>query len=439
MPATLIKHDYTPHGTQKLVWVAREKQVIVSGPAGTGKSKNILEYLNACAWAWPRTRILMVRKTRESLTNSGVVTLREKVIADEIEAGLITEFGGNKPSSYNYINGSIIVLGGMDKPEKVMSTEWDLIYVQEGIELAETEFEALSSRLRNYNMPYQQILVDTNPGPPTHWLKQRADKGLSRMINSKHEDNPTLFDPVTGEMTDRGVDYIGTLDSLTGVTFQRLRKGLWVAAEGLIYDEYEPDVHQVNWFPIPEDWPRFWVIDFGYTNPFNLQCWAEDPDGRLYMYREIYKTETLVEVHARTIMDIMKDEKGDWIEPKPQKIITDHDREDRKTFEKYTGLKTRPAIKEVTRGIETVKARLKVQPDGKRRIFFMRDSLVERDSKLENKKLPCSTVEEFAGYVWSETKTLKGEDMPVKQNDHGMDNVRYLVAYKDLRRRQRVA
>jgi hypothetical protein len=33
-----------------------------------------------------------------------------------------------------------------------------------------------------------------------------------------------------------------------------------------------------------------------------IQCWAEDPDGRLYLYREIYKTRTLVEDHAKRIL-----------------------------------------------------------------------------------------------------------------------------------------
>jgi predicted transcriptional regulator len=40
-------------------------------------------------------------------------------------------------------------------------------------------------------------------------------------------------------------------------------------------------------------------VDFGYTNPFVMQWWAEDPDGRLYLYREIYRTRRLVEDHAK--------------------------------------------------------------------------------------------------------------------------------------------
>ena len=34
-----------------------------------------------------------------------------------------------------------------------------------------------------------------------------------------------------------------------------------------------------------------WSVDFGFTNPIVIQWWAEDPDGRLYLYRELYRDE----------------------------------------------------------------------------------------------------------------------------------------------------
>ena len=49
---------------------------------------------------------------------------------------------------------------------------------------------------------------------------------------------------------------------------------------------------------IPRDWPRYLAIDFGYTNPFVCLWAAKDTDGRLFIYRQIYKTKTLVEDHA---------------------------------------------------------------------------------------------------------------------------------------------
>jgi hypothetical protein len=174
---------------------------------------------------------------------------------------------------YRYSNGSQIVVGGMDKASKVMSTEYDLIYVQEAIELLEEDFESLTTRLRNGVLPYQQLLADTNPDTPTHWLKRRCDSGRTTLLQSRHEDNPT----VTPE-------YIAKLENLTGPRYQRLRWGHWVQAEGVVYDGWDPAIHLLDRFDIPWTWPRYWSIDFGYTNPFVCQFWAQDPDGRFHHY-----------------------------------------------------------------------------------------------------------------------------------------------------------
>ena len=37
------------------------------------------------------------------------------------------------------------------------------------------------------------------------------------------------------------------------------------------------------------------------------------------------------------------------------------------------------------------------------------------------------TFKEFETYIWDEKSSLKGEDKPVKENDHHMDNLRYFV------------
>ncbi len=383
----------------------------------------------------------MVRKTRESLTSTGLVTLQEHVMPNLLEEEIVTYYGGSRkdPAKYIFPNGASIMVGGMDKATKVMSSEYDLIFVQEAIELTEDDWEKLTTRLRNYRMPYQQLIADTNPHGASHWLKQRADKGTTTMFQSVHEDNPTLYDHETGEWTERGEDYLSKLDQLTGVNYDRLRLGLWVSAEGIIYDEFREDVHVIEPFEIPEDWKRYWSIDFGYTNPFVCQWWAEDNDGRLYKYREIYQTERIVEDHTAHIMSLVIDSDGNWLEPKPAQVICDHDLEDRKTFERYSKLRTLSAKKDVRRGIEAVKKRLRDPGDGKPRIMFFKDALVETDSKLVSNKKPINTVSEFPGYIWSDKKTELGLDQPEKVDDHGMDSMRYVVAYKDLRPKSNVA
>lgn len=384
----------------------------------------------------PGMRGLIVRKTAASLTSSTLVTWREKVIPEAIEAGDVSYYGGSseEPPQYRYTNGSVVVIGGMDKASKIMSTEYDVVFVAEATELNVTDWEALTTRLRNGVVSFQQLIADCNPSFPTHWLKQRADEGTTTLLHSKHADNPRLLTE-DGQRTPEGQRYLGKLDKLTGVRKLRNRDGKWVAAEGVIFDEFNPEVHLIDRFPIPREWRRYWVVDFGYENPFLLQSWAEDGDGRLYRYREIYMTHRLVEDHAKKILSIVAPD-GVWIEPKPAKIICDHDAEARATLQKYLKMGTSPAHKSVSDGLQATQARFRIGDDGKPRIFFLRDSLVERDESLKEAGKPTCTEEEIPSYVWETSADGKpAKEEPHKEDDHGCDGTRYLVAEKDLKRR----
>lgn len=175
-------------------------------------------------------------------------------------------------------------------------------------------------------------------------------------------------------------------------------------------------------------------MDFGFTNPFVLQRWAEDPDGRLYLYAEIYRTRRLVEDHARDVLAEVAPN-GRWVEPKPRAIVCDHDAEDRATLERHLGLGTVPAHKTVSDGIQAVQARIRPAGDGRPRLFIARDACARRDPELVDAKLPACTAEEIGGYVWADGKK---KEQPVKDNDHGLDCVRYLTAERDLAARPRV-
>ena len=274
-------------------------------------------------------------------------------------------------------------------------------------------------------MPWSQLMADCNPDSPTHWLYQRAQQGVTRLYETRHEDNPTLWDAARNQPTERGADYIAKLDRLTGVRYKRLRLGLWVAAEGIIYEGWDPAIHRIDRFDIPSDWPRIWVVDFGFVHPFVWQAWAVGEDGRLYRYREIYHTRRLVEDHAKDILAVTANE------PRPTAIICDHDAEDRATLERYLKMGTSPAHKSVSDGIQAVAVRLRPEEDGRVRLFFLRDSVVERDGELLDAKKPTSTEEEFDGYVWNEGGGRRKGEEPLKENDHGLDATRYAVAFAD--------
>ena len=427
-------HKYSPRNNSQKLFVTRDSEVIMSGPAGTGKSRACLEKLNAVALKYPGMRGLIVRKTATSLGSTALVTFKNFVIKEALLNDTVRFYGGSPQESAQYIysNGSRIVVGGMDKATRIMSSEYDIIYVQEAIELTIEDWEALTTRLRNGVMPYQQLIADTNPSTPTHWLKIRVNEGRTTLLDTRHEDNPLYFRD-NGSLTKQGAAYLAKLDALTGVRKLRLKDGLWVAAEGLIYEDWDPVVHVVDRFEVPQEWTRYWTVDFGYTNPFVLQRWAEDPDGKLYLYAEQYHTKKTVDQHTAELLAQIKDDEGNWLEPKPRSIICDHDAEGRATFEKEIGLSTQPANKKVLAGIQAVQKRLR---DGS--LVILRDAAMQRDQALNNARKPCSTEEEIAGYIWDVGAGKNPKEQPLKQDDHGCDALRYLVAEKDLSSRPRV-
>lgn len=407
---------FAPRGGALQLWKSKAPEVILSGPAETGKTWGCYQKLDALSWKYPGAQAVMVRKTLQSIYGTGLQTYL-KILG---ENSPVRAFGGSKPEWFDYPNGSRIYLGGLDKPGKILSSERDFIYVNQAEELTLDDWETLLTRAsgRAANAPYAQLMGDCNPGPPTHWIRQRASIAF---FESRHEDNPTLFDD-DGQITERGKKTLSILDSLTGVRYRRLRLGQWAAAEGAVYEEWDAAIHLIDRFPIPAEWRRFRVVDFGYVNPFVCQWWALDHDDNLYRYKEMYMTGRTVETHAEHI----KAESGD---ERYEATVADHDAEDRATLERH-GIPTIRARKEVSPGIQAVQGRLKKAGHGKPRIFFMRDSLVETDTSLRDAHKPTCTEEEFDGYVWAKTSDGRpAREEPMKVNDHGMDATRYGVMY----------
>ena len=415
------------YGAAREFWRYKGPEVILSGPYETGKTIAALHKFNALLAKYPKSRGLMVRKTYTSLVSSAVVTYEHKVLAypPGHPKCPIEKLGKSKPEWYDYPNGSRLVLGGMDRPDKFLSAEFDFIYINQAEELVLDDWEKLTGRAtgRAGNTPYAQVMGDCNPGAPRHWIKQRD---RIKLFNSMHEDNPTLFNPDTGEITAQGIRTMASLDALTGVRYKRGRLGLWAGQEGMVYEDWNDDVHLIDRFEIPSSWRRYRSIDFGYRNPFVCQWWAEDEDGRLYLYREIYMSGRTVRVHAQKILELSSGERI-------IATVTDHDAEDRATLSE-NGIRTTAAIKDVQRGIEKVQERLKVQGDGRPRLFILRDSLVEVDPSREEVHATMSTRDEIDGYVFPESKEGKSEDEnPVKVDDHGMDAMRYMAMHFDSR------
>jgi phage terminase large subunit len=403
-------------GAMLTVWGCRDQEVLVEGPAGTAKTRTILELLDSTARQHKGARILIIRKTRASMTHSVMATFDRFVQRDDCPFNTTVQ-------AYKYTNGSIIAVGGMDKPTKILSSEWDIVYCNEANELTENEHETLTTRLRAGTVPAPQIISDCNPDADIHWLNQRANTDVMTRIVTRHEDNPLYYDMDKGEFTDEGKRYInGVLDKLTGVRFLRYRKGIWAAREGLVYDEFDRNIHVIKSDQLPKLRSIYRAIDFGFTNPFVCSWYGTDHDGRLYLFREIYHSQRTVKVHS---------EKINRYKESITASVADHDAEDRATLQE-NGIYTVAANKAITRGIDLVKERLKIQGDGKPRLFVVDDALVELDGELRSKGLPTCTLDEFGSYCWPEAKRDRNDkEVPVDAYNHGMDALRYMVMHLD--------
>lgn len=408
---------YQPWGAAADLWMCKKPEQIISGPAETGKTFAALHKIDALAWKYKNAHIAMIRKTRQSMDASVLKTYHDKVVHPDIFT-----YGGHKPHWFDYPTGSRIVIAGMDNPNKILSAEFDIIYVNQAEELLLDDWEKLLTRAtgRAGNVPNPQIIGDCNPGPNTHWILQRKSQKNVAFFESRHEQNPTLFDPITGKITTQGKRTMAILNSLSGVRYQRLRLGKWVSAEGQIYEGYDAATHLVDRFDIPDDWRRIRVIDFGLVHPFVCQWWAIDGDGRMFRYREIYMTGRTVATHAKQINTLSEGEKI-------EQTICDHDAEDRQTLAE-NGIPNIAAKKDVLQGIGRVQDRLSKQADGRPRLFLLRDSLVEVDQELKANYSPTCTEEEIDSYIW---KISSRKEEPVKENDHGCDCTRYGAMHLD--------
>lgn len=401
--------------------------VAVVGPAGTGKSFAALYKMHTLALSKPGFRGLLARKTRASLSTSGLVTYERFVLGP---GNPILYSGGSRVHRHSYVypNGSELEIGGLDPTniDKILSSEYDVIFVQQAEQITRPDYETLITRLRSGVLGFEQLVLDVNPAGAKHWIKQDIDAGKIRHLKSVHKDNPRYFDG--NEWTAEGLRYLAKLDMLTGVRRKRLLLGEWATPEGAVYPQFDSEVHMVDRFAIPDEWPRFMSIDFGYTNPFVCLWAALNPITRdLYVYREIYITQRRVSVLGKEIVDLSA---GEVI-----RAVADHDAGDRAELLAH-GIVTNPAYKSIRLGIQATQQRLHntATQNGEPGIYFLRDSLVEQDPALVELAHPTSVVDEFDSYVWDTPRTSEDgldKELPVDRFNHGMDALRYLIAEVD--------
>jgi len=400
---TIQNPAYTPRGAAADFIYCKDAEAIITGPAETGKTLAACWKIHLSAVKYPGLNGAIVRKTYKSMPGSVLQTF-----ARVIDGAGVDVYGGeNQPAKYIYPNGSVIWVGGMDNPDKVLSSERDFIYVNQAEELALDDWEKIITRTtgRGAVMPYTQTLGDCNPGGSRHWIRERAKAGRLRLLQSRHTDNPTLYDD-DGSLTVQGMRTMETLESLTGVRRKRLLEGVWATTEGAVYDIFDPAAHVLE--RDPSEFRR-WALacDEGYANPAVILLVGFDLDGRAHVAREFYRRGVLQADYVGIA--------GEWArEMRVEMAAVDAAAAGLIAEMRNESIPAVAAKGRVLDGIGLVQSRLMIQGDGRARLTV--------DPSCIN------LVNEFESYAWKPER-----DEPVKENDHALDALRYLLAKFDAR------
>lgn len=247
-----------------------------------------------------------------------------------------------------------------------------------------------------------KIFMNCNPGGPFHFIKKEfIDKHKEKNILYLHftmEDNLSLSEPIRKRY----------YKMFSGIFYKRYILGLWVQAEGVIYDMYSEEKHVVS--NKPRDYDKFYVsCDYGTQNATVFHLWGrEKSTGLWYAIKEYYYSgrEKSKQKTDNEYYEDLEKMLGDIM---PDYIIIDPSAASFIALIKSKGrYRVKKAKNDVLEGIRNVSNALSNV-----------EILISEDCTM--------TQKEMSSYVWDSKATDRGEDKPLKVNDHCMDSIRYFV------------
>lgn len=396
-----MANNYKPLAWQVKPFRDKSPVLLLTGSAGGGKSKLAGEKIHAYMLKYPGATGIIGRKDKTAAGKSVVPFMLNSVMGGSDWGRFLKSDG-----IFKYNNGSqlwVVGFKGEDQREALKSIgkdgTVDIAWIEEANALDEDDHNLILTRMRGNAANWTQIIYTTNPDRPNHWINQRLIiGGEASVYYSKAQDNP--HNPK---------EYLKTLDSLTGVMRLRLRDGLWVMAQGAVYDNFDPHIHVKR-----RNSKHFksWYIamDEGFTNPAVILLVGEDVDGRWHVSREWYKRGKLaseVVKKARHYYDLMlrykKSVSALAVDAAAAGLIAEL---------RNNNMPALSAKGRVLDGIQAIQDRLAKQPDGLPRLTV--------DPRCYN------MVNEFQSYTWKKGNSGESKDEPNKENDHTMDAIRYL-------------
>lgn len=240
-----------------------------------------------------------------------------------------------------------------------------------------------------------------NPDGPYHWFKINwIDKRKEKRLLYLHftmDDNLSLSERIKERYR----------SLYSGVFFRRYILGLWVVAEGIIYDMFDEKKHIIDSLEGMVFRDYYVSCDYGTQNATVFLLWSKDVNSGKWICSREYYYSGKDEGRQKTDTEYADDLK-EWLGGiEPAKIVIDPSAASFIAELKKRGYKVKKAKNDVLDGIRYVA------------------SLLNR-GMIGIHKSCKNTIMEFNSYTWDAKASERGEDKPVKQWDHCMDALRYL-------------
>lgn len=343
---------------------------------------------------------LIVGKTKLTIKRNILDPLRQMY-------GIKIRMGDNEAT---IMGRKVYIVGANDESSegKIRGGTFALCYGDEITLWPESFFNMLQGRMSVHGA---QFIGTTNPDGPRHWLKVNYLDRIQELTGWKVfkfriEDNEHL----APEFVE------GIKKQYTGMWYARFIEGKWVAAEGAIYDMFDERRHTAPSDPTTVV-RRIVACDYGTTNPtVFLQIgvtrfdtlvvereWRWDSRLKGRQLTDSQYSEKLAEFVAGRGIDTLV------IDPSAASFALQVSRD--------RILRVVPADNTVADGIRNVANLLAIDSPNTGAPLLTIDPSCK------------GTIDEMQGYVWDPKAAERGEDSPLKANDHGPDALRYGVRF----------
>ena len=339
-----------------------------------------------------------------------------------------------------HINGGRMILGGMNRPGRILGTAKNFVLYSQADQSTQEEIQTIKTRLgampnwRDANGDVRSELVyDANPTRKNHHLMRKMEAGEIRKLQFTFMDNPLFFRKSRWSRV--GKSYVEDLDrELEGVYHDWYFKGIAADPEGAVFDLGAE--HVIDELPNDlDDYLWYNAMDFGMTEP-NVCLWIGEHarTGDVIVAKEYrHSGEDIIEF-GNTVRDVRRN--SDW---RILRTVIDNDENRQSLLLKHCGITSEMARKgagSIQDGINLIQQALKRTTEGRNGGLRLYKGLREGfkpDAKLVRNHKPLHTITEMENLQYRAEHEKTGspqDDLPVGRDKHGIDALRYWFLWR---------